>query len=264
MISSRTLVAIAGAGAFIVWLLYATGGLVYLYAVSQVFFATSRMEREIREIDALGRANPKFARGLDVQGADDGDRKKAGYVALSYGDKLHENRSVSVQTSVRLDDLLDAGETLPEPTLLKAFVQARAARLGDGECKLLEQALASRCVVRMSNGEPDTRGLARISMTLGFVQKSPFGALPSGPRAAYVETDEAIGGQRPVRNSLSGLPDARARAYAEIAALCDKLRVSQGNCAITRVMVAASPDPTGSAAEFSARATLSSLMALDG
>ena len=100
-------------------------------------------------------------------------------------------------------------------------------------------------------------------MTLGFVQKSPFGALPAGPRVAYVETNEPVG--RPQRISLSSAAEARAEAYAEVAGLCDRLRAAEGNCAITHVMVGTTMGSgSGGSAEFTVRATLSSLTALQG
>ena len=253
-----------GGGLFLVtWVLWATGGLMYLWAVSQIFFTTQKMQSDIREIEALGRPNPAFARELQVEGTKGSSGSKPGYVALSYHHALHENRSVTVQAQVPLSDLLEPGESLPEPALLDAFAQARAARLADAECRLVDQVLAKQCVVRDSHGDPDDDGLARISMTLGFVQKSPFGDLPAGPRAAYVETNDPVG--RPQRVSLAAAPEARARAYAEVADLCDRLRTAEGNCAIAHVMVGTTIGSfTGGSAEFSVRARLSSLTALPG
>jgi hypothetical protein len=256
---------LGGAGFLLVWLLYATGGLMYFFAVGQIFFMSQKMQHDIREVEALGEPNPRFAPKLAVEGADQGDDKKPGYVALSYHDVLHENRSVSVQTEVRLTDLLAEGEALPEPELMGAFVQARAARVADAECRLLEQALASRCIVRSSSGTAGKDGSASIGITMGFVQKTPFGAVPAGPRAAYVESQERIGGDRPQPIALSAASEARARAYEEIAGLCDRLRESQGNCAIANASVVTRAPPYGGGrGEMTAVATLSSLTALPG
>ncbi len=228
-----------------------------------VFGVAHNISSEIDRIEQRGKADSAFAADLEITGTKAGNDDKAGYVALASFEKLDDYRSVNASFYVRLKDMLDAGEIVPEKELVSAFVTARTSRFADAECELLKKSLAAECTVYNSAATATNNGLVRISVGLNFVQKSDFGTIKAKDRAAYVEIEERLTGSTPDTVSFSGGAIFRSSIYEQAVKLCDKIRTFEGNCAIFKVLITtALSEQSGSAQNMRATAILSTIEAL--
>lgn len=163
-------------------------------------------------------------------------RFKDGYAQLAAFDDIKADRSVSFSAYVAPKDLLRAGEASPAPAMLKVFAQARAVLYAQAECDALRQVFAKDCVVGYASGDVD-HGFVRISASLQFVQKEPFGALEKGGTYTFTTASDDF---RPGVGAGVGAAAAardRLRLYRLVAARCAALKKSEGNCAITGVVI---------------------------
>jgi hypothetical protein len=214
-----------------------------LYVWVTMYGVASQINRSIDEMEQANTPDPSFRPDLEITGTSDGSYVKDGYVAMTSLGKLNDSRVVSVESYVRLEDLLDPGEKLPERDLLSAFTTARAVRVADEECARLLETLASRCVVAYTNASPVENGLAQVGVTMKFIQKSDFGSVKADKRASYVEVDQNLigGGAQDKTVSLGGSGNARSAIYERAVDFCAKMRSTEGNCAITNVYIRSTP-----------------------
>ena len=235
--------------------------LVQLYVGITMFGVVHSINSDMAEAEKAGKADSSFSPGLEISGIEDGGQQKYGYVALASIGKMHNNRFVSIESYVRLKDMLEAGETMPDKEMLPAFVTARVARFADAECELLKKSLAAECIVSNSNASPSGNGLVDISFALNFIQKNEFGTIKAKKKAAYVEIEQSlISGSASTTVSLSGAAALRSSLYERAVSLCGKIRRSEGNCAISNVFIRANPsDSNGTAQSVVANATFATI-----
>jgi hypothetical protein len=124
---------------------------VQLYVWITMYGVVHSISSEIAEAEKAGKADSSFSPGLEIAGTEDGGYQRPGYVALASIGKMHDYRFVSIESYVRLKDMLEAGEDMPDKEMLSAFVTARVVRLADAECEILKKAwlLNVLCPVRM-------------------------------------------------------------------------------------------------------------------
>jgi hypothetical protein len=213
-----------------------------LYVWITMYGVVHSISSEIAEAEKAGKADSSFSPGLEITGTEDGGYQRPGYVALTSIGKMHDYRFVSIESYVRLKDMLEAGEQMPDKEMLSAFVTARVVRFADAECELLKKSLAAECIVSSSHASPSGNGLVDISFSLNFIQKNEFGTIKAEKKAAYVEIDQSlIDGSTARIVSLSGAAALRGSLYARAVSLCGKIRNSEGNCAISNVFIRANP-----------------------
>lgn len=235
--------------------------LLQLYVWITMYGIVSDVNRSIDEAESVGRADPSFNPQLDITGADENGQQKSGFVALTSYKKMHDYRYVSVDSFVRVEEMLEAGEELPAPELLPAFVTARVVRFADAECKLLKQNLAAECAVASSQASLAQYGLVDISFSLNFIQKGDFGTIKAAKRAAYVEIEQSLieGGQEKTI-SYGGAENLRSVLYGRAVNFCAKIRNSEGNCAISNVRIHADPyNNNGTVARVTANASFAAI-----
>ena len=237
---------------------------VQLYVWITVYGVYSQVQTTIAEIEGDGIADPSFAPELEIAGIEESGHHKYGYVALASYSKMYDYRVVTVQSYVRLADMLDPGEAAPENIMLPAFVTARVVRFADKECQLLKATLASACTVDSSSASLGEPGYVNISMSLNFVEKGAFGVIKSDKKAAYVEINQTLTGSSGTAIvSLGGAEQYRVSIYNRAVTFCDKVRSREGNCAIFNVYINASPNGgNGGQQNVSATAVLSTITAL--
>ena len=220
---------------------------VQLYAAIVVANVAYDVNKSIAEIEALDQVPTGKYQVENVEG----DRSLwSGYAALTRVAEPVDDRVVTFDVVIQIDDLLHPGEAPPEADFVDVFVNARANTVADAECASLLATLASQCTVRATNAYALSvdKGLYNISATLGFVQKEAFGAVKEKAKLAYREINRELGdGAHVVTVMPSSAAGQRQKFYKEVARLCGKLRKSEGNCAIYRVDIHAS-DKSGSTA----------------
>ncbi len=185
---------------------------------------------------------------------------RQGFKALSNIDQLHEYRAVNVTLRVALRELLEPGEAQPQPEFAGVFMKARAPRLGKQECERLTKKLASECTVgRVSTGR-ERDGKYTVNLVLNFIQKAPFGEVDKAEVHSYQEVNQRLpvsGQTLRVMPSVSG--QKREALYAEAALLCERVRSSEGNCAIYRLDVSERDARKSSAVDVAGKVRLSFL-----
>jgi hypothetical protein len=238
---------------------------VQLYVWITVYGVAHQIQSSIEEIEGAGLADTTFAPDLEITGIEDGGHNKYGYAALTSFGKMHDYRTVSVRTYVRLDDMLDPGEAPPENLMLPAFVTARVVRIAERECELVKSTLAAACTVSGTQASPSEHGFVDVSMTLNFVERGTFGNIKSDKKAAYVEINQSLTGSNGYEGvSFSRAEEKRRGFYQEAVDYCGRIRNREGNCAIFNVVINASPDEpsNGARQNVSAFAVLTTITPL--
>jgi hypothetical protein len=235
--------------------------LMQLYVWITMYSVVNSISSEIAEAEKPGKADSSFSPGLEITGTEDGGYQRPGYVALTSIGKTHDYRFVNVESYVRLKDMLEADEEMPDKEMLSAFVTAKVARFAGAECELLKKSLAAECIVSSSHASPSGKGLVDISFSLNFIQKSEFGTIKAKKKAAYVEIDQnLINGSTAKIVSVSGAAALRNSLYERAVSFCGKIRSSEGNCAISKVFIRANPsDSNGSDQHVVAIATFAAI-----
>jgi hypothetical protein len=217
--------------------------LVQLYVWITMYGIVHSINSEIAEVEKAGKADSSFRPGLEITGIEDSGYQKLGYVALTSIGKIHDYRFVTVESYVRLKDMLEAGEEMPDKEMLSAFVTARVVRFAAAECEFLKKSLAAECTVSSTHASPSANGLVDISISLNFIQKSEFGTIRAKKKAAYVEMEQSlIDGSTAKIVSLGGAAGLRGSLYERAVNLCGKIRSSEGNWAISNVVIRANPN----------------------
>jgi hypothetical protein len=238
--------------------------LLQFFGAIMMFGVVYQVNESISEVENLGRASNSFSPDVEIVGNAVGDRHKPGYVALSMINEMYAYRQVRVTSYVRLKDMVDAGEDLPDDEMLDAFVSARVTRLANLECDLLEKTLAAKCSVDSANASPTKNGLVNIRFLLTFIQRSEFGVVKASKKATYVEIEQSLTlGSTAKVVTLDKAAEYRSSLYERAVKLCDRLRGSEGNCGIFNVSITARPSgSTGTSQSIQAHATFSSIEAL--
>lgn len=158
------------------------------------------------------------------------------YSALANYNSFHERRGVAIRTYVKLADLMEKGEVLPDPEFLDVFVAARAGGFAAEECARLKQTLAKQCEVRNAKAELENDGLVEVSMILRFVARDDWGVPEQTAKLAVrmigkklSDPDETV----PIASSAK----RRLTYYERVAKQCAALRRETGNCAVTYISV---------------------------
>lgn len=213
---------------------------IQLYVAMTAIHIAREVDRPMVEAQALERSLDSYGGGREIAGSGESGSRKPGFEALVNFDKMSDNRAVQVSTVVRLGDLLDKGEMLPDKELLPAFVTARATRVADAECALIKMQVASECQIGGASGSLGRNNTATLNFTLNFIQKEPFGTIKEAKKLGYVEvTQDLIEGKITAPEALDSAARFRASLYGRAAKFCARMQSSLGNCAISRIWISA-------------------------
>jgi hypothetical protein len=187
-------------------------------------------------------ANP-FGNDVELTGIYAGDMQKPGYLSLASFNDFHQYRTVRVETIVTAKSLLAPGETMPEPDFLEVFATARASKVADTECALLKQVIAKDCRVSHFSANITASRKVSISMNLEFTQKTAFGDFKRTGKAAYQDIPKSLTSEKTaLKSGIEGQISMRGKLYASAESFCNKLRKSQGNCAISDMSIRVNED----------------------
>ena len=195
------------------------------------------MNADIQNADKVEVVENPFGVDVELSGIEFKGRPKSGYIALASFSELHQYRQIEVNTYLRLEDMMNANETLPDDDFTAAFTAARAPRLAMAECERIMKFLASKCSVEIAKANWREDGLIHLRMVLKFVQKEAFGERPFG-KSVYSEVVSSVNtGGKYQSTTFGSAASSREAIYQRTAKTCDKLRRLTGNCALFRLDV---------------------------
>jgi hypothetical protein len=109
-------------------------------------------------------------------------------------DRPVPERLLRLTLSGRLTELLDEGETLPDPAYIPVLADIRAPRLAEPLCAQILQAMAADCAVVLARVLPDsidpTAGTATFVLELAYRERVGAGELPD--LAAHVLNEAVV------------------------------------------------------------------------
>ncbi len=231
------------------------------------FFGTAMMagmmykvSSEIHDAEKAEVVGNPFGADVELSGIEYEGRPKPGYIALASFAELNNYRQIEVRTYLRLKDMMDENDVVPDNDFAAAFAAARAPRMAMAECERIVKFLASECSVENAKANWNKNGLIHLSMVFKFVQKQAFGERPFG-KSIYSEIVEFVDSSGNSRStSFSKAASLREEIYQRTATKCDKLRKLTGNCALFRLaLVAELRTPDQGALGVSARAVFSTV-----
>jgi hypothetical protein len=144
---------------------------------------------------------------------------------------LNKSRAVSVEMVMPFEDLLTAGEAIPEDAFKPVFVTARTPAHLITLCPELLSTIAKKCDVAKFDARIAKDGQARLSGSLQFVPADHPGGLPASENAEFINIPATL----EMQQDIPFTADTRENALRVAGLLCRALRNGVGNCVVSRV-----------------------------
>ncbi|MCB1444244.1 MAG: hypothetical protein KDJ87_00195 [Rhizobiaceae bacterium] len=178
----------------------------------------------------------------------------------AHADMVAERRLVITVQQPLGERRQKSGKVVSEEELLD-IAAGRIQEIGDGECRLLLETLASRCAVMSATGRAVVGNAYEYQIQLAFAEKNPLGTVD--PRASYefLVTKSSPGRTATMsRVYFEKAAARRKRIYQDVADTCAAIRKKSGNCSVTTLSVASRLDRGTPMARLSAAAAYASLV----
>jgi len=156
------------------------------------------------------------------------------FISLAKFDSLDAPRSIWINTSMQVRDLMKSGDKLPSSDFEEVFMETRVGIYAQEECKQLLRALAKECIVKNSIARKKSEKDYQVVIELGFVQKDEFGKIPEKDTAVFREIETEREKKVSVRSfDARKQKNFRASSYSHLVKQCATFREKFGNCAIS-------------------------------
>jgi len=195
----------------------------------------------------------------DVVNVGRGGSNIMGYELLVKRDQLEEGRTVRIDAYASIDELESAAGIKLGPGQPPVLL---APKVAQAECEAVLAAFAQKCVVRRAELSTSRHeGVHRLTMSLLFVERQPFGAVAKGRELAFIENQLTLNrqGAKVTRIDRRGQAALRREFYSDAAAGCRQNRTLHGNCAIQSLTISAGTDQSGQMVRVSGTAALAIL-----
>jgi len=154
--------------------------------------------------------------------------------ALFVEDRFTRRRSITYTETLALADLLNEGETKPDPEFEELWVLARASRRAlEKECPVVLETIGRACAVSSATvDETSEDGVFEIEAVVGYLPDHPLGdTTVEGPRDLY-RARLRLPSEGGIAVPPEGRDAAKRTLYQEIERACDRSREKRGNCVI--------------------------------